>query len=174
MRPLLVAVVPVLLLAACMPGSGAPGGSAAVVWADVPTSAPSPQLQGNVCLNGAAAEGGDFRTPVTVDADPTGVVAVRLPTLNTTPCAAHILHGDAATAVALAHDVRAGETIAAGATYSCPAGDDPVTLYFTYAGHTQAQQVDYDVNGCAGWVSAPGRSARFVPLTWASDLAALH
>jgi hypothetical protein len=96
---------------------------------------------------------------VTVDADPTGVVGIWLPGLDTRPCHWSLATEGAAVAKRLAGDIRSAPPFPSGRV-SCPFDDKSrVDLYFRYPGDRGMEHVTVGLRGCVE-ISAPGAQPR--------------
>jgi hypothetical protein len=94
---------------------------------------------------------------VTLDPDPTGVLAIWNPGMNAHPCHVQFTRGDAILARRLASVIvdQPAQRMA-----FCPNGDGKnVSLYFTYKDQARAELIQRALNGCQQ-LSAPGHAAR--------------
>lgn len=106
-----------------------------------------------------ASTGPTPRGLVTVDPDPTGVVGIWLPGIDTRPCHWSLATDGAAVAKRLASDIRSAPPFPSGGV-SCPYDDESrVDLYFRYPGDRAMEHVSVGLRGCVE-ISAPGAEPR--------------
>jgi hypothetical protein len=108
---------------------------------------------------------------VWVRPDPTGVVTIWLPGLNSQQCKTRRILGAQAVAEQLANGIDRGRRVS-GSSYACPMDDGShVGVYLTYPSGGD-EYVDVPFTGCT-WVDAPGRGDRWVSGTVDDALRAL-
>lgn len=179
------AIAVTVVLSGCALTSAHPGGSSPsptgpaagtpIRVSAAPVSPPVASLKGHSCLVSGAADRSEEvpdRGVVNVDPRPLAGVAEWLPGFNQRPCRAQLTHLGQTTARRLAAAVDGGQAIDVGAAYNCAAGDySRVILFFRFPGRV-VETVTVELNGC-GWITAPGRTARFAPAAMRTELATL-
>lgn len=162
------------LLGAGSPTRGTPPlGAGSPVRGTPPSVAPSASTRTPVGACTAAGRDAGYKRNqelVSVDAHPTGVIAVWLPGMNQHPCRAALTRGNADLARQLATDIRTAPKWPSG-IYHCPMDDATgARLYFEQSKTTKAELVDVGLAGCRG-IGAPGRSERQMTDQLSHDLA---
>lgn len=134
----------------------------APVIRSAPTKPPATQRGHDVCAVKETTDAGSrpVHGLVWVRPDPTSVVTIWNPGLNSHACRARRVVAGTAAARRIATGIEHGRAVGGG-SYACPNSDaSHVELYLRYADGGD-EYANVDLTGC-DWISAPRRDARWI------------